>query len=202
MEKVVLNKKDVEIEIFEYNGISVELIPFISTELELSLIKLYLEKYFTPNHDETLSYLKEGYFDYWLAEYSIKQAIIESLTNIDVKDDDGEMKITSDTIVDVFLQISNMIKNYSQFKGRLGKQVQAVKDSKSIGIVLDNLATRISGILQSFQSIDPEQLKSLADSLIQKVENSEAAPIFKEAAKQTVIDKQSKSTRKAKEPKE
>ncbi len=198
VEKVVLVKKDVEIETFEYNGANVKLNPFISAQLELSLIKLYLEKYFTPNYDETLSYLKEGHHDSWLAEYSVKRTILEELTNVDI------YETNTDTIVDVFMIVSESIKNYDDFKNRLYKQVQAIKDSKSVGIVIDNLATKGIELIQSFQNIDPEALKKVADEIIGKMESSSVAPIFDEAVKLNTSEINTTPTvtkRKAKESK-
>ena len=195
MEKVIPIKKDVQTENFDYNGVNITLNPFISAELEIALIKLYVEKYFTPNQEETLSYLKEGNFDYWLAEYSIKRAILEELTNIDV------YETNSDTILDVFMSVSGGIENYDQFRNRLRGTVEAIKDSKSIGIVLDGLVTRVQDILQSFSNIDPEKLKETTDSVIQKMESSSVAPIFQEAS-QSVKLTSNKTKRKAKETKE
>lgn len=194
VQKVSLMKKYPEIEEFDYDGVKFNLNSFISTELELSLIKLYLEKYFTPNQDETLSYLKEGHYDSWLAEYSIKRTILEQLTNVDV------YETNTDTIVDVFSIVSAQIQNYSDFKYRLYKQVQAVKDSKSIGSVIDSLTSKGFEIIQSFQNIDPEKLKEVADTIIQKMESSTVSGAFHEATQESQNKKQSKA-RKAKEPK-
>jgi len=192
--KVILEKKHPEIEEFDYNGANIKLNPFISAELELSLIKLYLEKYFTPNHDETLSYLKEGYYDYWLAEYSVKRTILEKLTNIDV------YETNTDTIVDIFLSVSSKIKNYGHFRYRLDEMVQAVKDSKSTGIVIDSLVSKGLELFESFKSIDPVKMKELADTIIGKMENSTVSGAFQETSQESQSKKQTK-TKKTKEPK-
>ncbi len=200
MDKIVVSEKTRKNSKFDYNGAVIEVIPYISVVDEIALISDYVETYFRPDNNVTFSYLKKGEFDYWRAEYGLMQKIMNDMTNVNVE----EKMTKADEMVEIFYLAKEYITNYLQFRERLNGVIQAIKDSKSIGVVIDGLFTSIEGILQSFQNIGPEQLKSLADELVSKVENSDVAKtIFTEAATQKVIDNTKKSrTRKVKEIKE
>lgn len=187
MEKVIVSEKVRKTVPFDYNGVVIQVTPYVSVVNEIALVSDYVNRYFTPNEDSTFSYIQKGNYDYWQAEYALIQTIVRDMTNIDV------VETKADEMVEIFYLAIKHINNYYQFRDRLDETIQAIKDSKSIGIVLDGLVTSIEGIIQSFQNIDPEKLKSLADEIIQKVDNSDVAKtIFTEAATQKVIEKESK----------
>lgn len=176
--------------------IEIEVIPYIPLNIEATIINDYVGLYFNIlNTEEPYQYLKDGNFDAHRAEIALIQRIMKELTNMDTIETDA------DTMVDVFYKAVCYIENYSAFRKRLNATIEAIKDSKSIGIVLDGLITRVQDILQSFSNIDPEKLKEVADSVIQKMENSSVAPIFQEAA-QSVKPTSNKTKRKVKEIKE
>ncbi len=192
MEKVVVPERVLVNSKFEYNGVEIEVIPYISWDTEINIINDYVNLYFHPlNVEEPFQYLKQENFDYWRAEAALIQRIIRDMTNIDT------VNTNKNELDDIFSIIvnSNFIDNYKDFRSRLDGTVESIKDSKSIGIVIDGLVTKIQDILSSFQNIDPEQLKELADSLIGKMENSSVSEIFTEATKQSKPNK----TRKTKE---
>ena len=194
MEKVIVPELTRKTEKFDYNGVVIEVIPYISVVDEISLISDYVERYFRPNEDSTFSYIQKGNFDYWQAEYGLIQRMVENMTNVDT------VETKADEMVEIFYKAVSKIGNYYQFRDRLDETIQAIKDSKSIGVVIDDLVGKISGIVESFSSIDPEKMKELADSIIQKVESSDVAPIFKEAAHAAESTKQ--TTNKNKKVKE
>ncbi len=191
MENIVVAPKVRENVKFQYNGAEIEVNPYITVEEEVELISNYVNAYFYPNQDSSFGYLKEGNFDYWQANYGLIQKIMTDKTNVDVE----YGQTHADEMIELFYEVVSHISNYRFFKSRLDKTVESIKDSKSIGIVIDGLVTKIQDILSSFQNIDPEELKKLADSLIGKMENSSVSEIFNESAKQSKPNK----TRKTKE---
>ena len=201
MEKIIVSDKTRKNGVFDYNGSVIEVIPYIPLDIEATIINDYVGFYFNIlNFEEPYKYLKNGNFDYHRAELALIQRIMKELTNMDT------IETSADVMVDVFYKAITYVENYDQFRNRLDKTVQSIKDSKSLGIVIDGLVTSIEGIIQSFQGIDPVQLKALADEIVKKVEESPASEIFKEAAQQNAIEKnvveKKSKTKKVKEIKE
>lgn len=178
-------------------SVMIEIIPYISVTDEITLISDYVKRYFKPNEDETFSYIEKGDYDYWQAEFALIQRIMDTMTNVDT------VETNANEMVEIFYLVVEKISNYHQFRERLDETIGAIKDSKSIGVVIDNLVNNATELFESFKSIDPEKIKELADSVVKTIESSNVAPIFTEANKQVVSDtnlKNNKSkTKKSKE---
>jgi len=153
-------------------SVKIEVVPYISTEVEIALISLYVQKYFTPNEAETFGYLKPSQYDYWQAEFSVVQGILDSLTNIDVTE------TKPDELFEIFYLVINVIENYYQFRKKLKETVKAIENSKSIGSVIDNLSNKLFEILESLKSVNTEELAKVGKDLLTQIESSPISEVF------------------------
>ena len=154
MDKVKLEWKAPEKKTIEYNGIKIQVDPFLSTAQQGFLINSYLETYF-GKFDTPL--IKMSEYNYLAAEYALKDYIFQIATSIDI---DFDNNFYSDAVL--WDKITSEIVNYYDFKEKLDFIVKEVKDQKLVNSQLGNV---LSGLLEKvnkiFENITPEEIEKI-----------------------------------------
>jgi hypothetical protein len=165
-----------------YNGEEIRVLPRIPASLQVVLINRYLEDYFNPKSN-SIPDCRYGFVD---AENQLKVSLIESLTDIELKDVDFVTMLASG----IFERIIKEVINYAEFKAMLYGSVKIVEREKelreSVNGMLGNLISKISEFADKMNSISPDEMKKIAQDsteLLKKVEESPASSLFTEAAK-------------------
>lgn len=172
MDKIKLEFKAPEKEKIEYNGVKIEVTPYLDFIQQTGLINKYVEDYFGEIENKLIV---QSPYNFIEAEYNLKVYVIQTVTNIDV--DTLVVEIVSDE--NLFDEISNCIYNYEDFLYRLKTVVNEIKSEismrKSVGQVIDKVAGQLSGILSMFAEMSPEEIKELQEegrNLLSELDNS------------------------------
>ena len=147
MEKIKLVGKAVEMVKFSFNNQDIQVIPFMSHDLQNSMISVYFSSYFTDGKENRLE-----------AERINKLAILDLMTNIDINIDAEELMGLLDNIVSSGLwdKIEKSIKNYRSYEFNLSVALESKKKENSdIGYILRNfLDEKISPLIAKFSEMD------------------------------------------------
>jgi len=170
--KVKLDVKPQEKEIIEYNGVKIEVDSVMSAGQQTILIKHYVDEYFAYNSERLIDNSQYNYLD---AEYNLMNYILQLCTNVDTANLDED--IYSD--FEFWRKISGAIKNIDDFKHKLHRVVQDIKEQKaienSVGEVVNKLVEKAYVILNKVSEISPEDIAKLQDTgkeLIEKLQES------------------------------
>ena len=169
MDKVKLEFKIPKTKKIEYNGVEIEVYPFLEVGAQSVLIEKYLEDYFgEPVEGEII----KGYAK---AEYNLLNYLFQVATNIDTSDLDSNLYSDENLIMGVL----GSIVNYSFFRGMLEQAVQDKKEEirleASLGKVLSALIEKGYDVLDKFSEIKPEEIEKLQKTgidLAKKLEES------------------------------
>lgn len=194
MDKVKLEFKIPKTKIIEYNGVDIEVTPFLSVAQQAVLIIRYLEEYFNKPED---ALIQASPYDLIGAEYGLIFNILQMNTNIDLENIDDD--IYSDT---KFLgQIISNITNYDDFREKLENIVYEVKGQitleNSIGKVVSGLIEKAYVILNKISSITPEELEKAQKEGVKLIERLEKSSVLGQGALTPTVEKP-KKTRKRK----
>lgn len=171
MDKVKVEFRLPKNKTIEYNGVEIEIIPFMGLDLQAFLISKYVEDYFNT---ETGVITKDQY-DYFTAEANLFSNIMQVCTNIDPD------CINNEILGDEALRqvITSQLINFDKFMVRLMNIVKDIKDQivadKSVGVVIDRLIKEGYAILNKFAEIKPEDLQKVTKdslALMDRLENS------------------------------
>lgn len=186
MEKVKLTFDEPKSKKFWFSGQEIVVAPYLTIQDQITLIKTYVETYFQPN-ENTLTPGDSGR-DIIGADFSMMLGIVDLCTNIDVSE------INLDELINSGLwdKIYKCIENYEEFQSLLrGVVLDILREKelrKSVGFVIDVLATKLSDFLDAMSNLDPESIKQLGESgvsLLKDIEKSPVTGLFKEARKST-----------------
>jgi len=160
-----------------YNGITIEVNPFLTTAQQVFLISKYLEEYFNKNEKEE-NLTSESKYSHLNAEYSMINYILQLKTNIDTENLDNNFY--SDT--DFTQKITASITNYFDFRNKLNFIINEIKQQNvldsSVGTVLSNLIEKALVILDKFSEISPEELEKARDAGLELLEKLEKSKIL------------------------
>jgi hypothetical protein len=147
MEKIKLIGKAVEMVKFSFNNQDIQVIPFISSKLQESLISVYFSAYFAG--------LSESRLD---AERVNKMAVLDLMTNIDINLPIEDLTNMLDEIVSSGLwgKIEASIFNYPEYKKNLSVAVESKKKENSdIGFIVKTfIDEKITPLLEKFSTMD------------------------------------------------
>jgi hypothetical protein len=157
MDKVKLEFKIPEAETIEYNGVSIQVIPYLSFAEQVLLINHYLEDYFNDSLDSLIPVSEYNYIE---AEFGLKNYVFQTITNIDTTN------LNNDIYKDAGLwdAIVSKIANYGDFMDKLNSIVDEIKEQKmlnnQLGKVLSGLLDKLNNI---FENITPEEIEKLQE---------------------------------------
>jgi hypothetical protein len=179
--KVVQFKKKANVEI-DFYGEKVTVIPYIDAVHQSIFIERYLARYFDPKDNSTPG-CRYAFAD---SENELKIAVIEELSNLELKDIDMIGLLVSG----FFEKLVNVVTNWGEFKATLYQSVKIVEKERelqeSVGGVISGLASKLGGLIDKLNEISPDELKQLvsdSQGLLKGLEQSPASQVFVESGK-------------------
>jgi hypothetical protein len=158
MDKVKLEFKIPEKTIVEYNNVKIEIIPFLSFAEQVFLINRYLQEYFDKT---TKGLIPDSEYNYFEAEFGLKNSIFQTITNIDTVSLDNDIYADSA----LWKTITSKIINYYSFMDNLNHILEEIKAqnalNNSLGKVIADLSVKIRTILDNLPEISPQQIENL-----------------------------------------
>lgn len=196
--KVKLEIKTPENKTIEYNGVTIEIIPYIDFTEQVLLINEYVKDFFGDMTEIVIPETKNHIFE---AECRLKNYIIRLNTNIDIDDIDNNIYVADE----LWETITKEINNYWNFKERLESVVYEIKEQvkldNSLGKVLSDLLGKAEGFIDQINKISPEDIKELQNVGIGLIDDLEKANIMRNpsdlaAVEQPLIDELSEGIKK------
>jgi hypothetical protein len=170
--KVKLEIKTPENTTIEYDGVTIEINPFIDFSEQVLLINEYVKDFFDDIPEIVVPKTKYHVFE---AECRLMYYIIQLNTNIDMSDIDNNIYV-ADKLWDM---ITEKISNYWEFRERLDEVIYEIKEQEkldnSLGKVLSDILEKAKGFIEQIESISPDDIKAIQDTgigLIKELENS------------------------------
>lgn len=155
---------------YAYKNQTIIVKTYLSQEEQEELLANYLALYFSNMRGNILK-----------AELGILAGIINFCTNIYVIDESGEKPVAVHTINEFLAnpqlvnKILDSVKNYGTFRAWVKLAVEEYKEERrlevSLGKVLDTLAQKAEGFLDSISNLSPESIKE-SEGLLEKINNS------------------------------
>lgn len=162
-----------QVQEIEYDGQTIKVDPYITDANQRLLIGVYLEELFKDADDKSYNVLN--------AEIAMMLSLIELCTDIQLVEEEGEVKTALFNINDVlankslFTKITGSISNYSDFKRVLSETVNVIMENKkiesSLGERLNNIFIQVQNFLENLD-LSPEKIESIK-GLLKDVESSE-----------------------------
>jgi hypothetical protein len=184
MEKVNLQLKAIKNKTIEYNGIEIEVMPFISLSEQTFLIENYIENYFGTPKDILINDTKYHYFE---AEIELKYLVTLFKTNINVEDLDNEFF----TNIALWKEITDKIENWHDFKNTLERVICDIKQQEtlenSVGKIIKDLVEKGYGLLDKLSDLNPEEIKKAGDEGLKLIERLEKSSILNNPADKVAI---------------
>jgi hypothetical protein len=164
--------------------LEIEVRPYLTLEDMISIIKVYLNTYFSPDEPR----FPEDGWDMFGANLFLKMAVLDTCTDV----------LATGEAVKIFLcipgawdAVEKAIDNYFEFMYILTETVENVKEQKRLNASLSPLVDKIgvfvenlSKAIKELKAEDIEQLKQAADEIIGKVNGSDTLKsIFKDTEK-------------------
>jgi hypothetical protein len=188
--KVKLEIKTPENKTIEYNGVNIEINPFIDFSNQVLLINAYIEDYFGDTTDIAIQKTKYHIFE---SECKLKNYIIQLNTNIDMSDVDNDIYV--DNVL--WYAITEEIINWNTFKSNLDNVVSEIKEQikldNSLGKVLSDILEKAEGFIDQINKISPDDIKELQEVGTGLINDLEKANIMRNpsdlsAVEQPLID--------------
>jgi hypothetical protein len=138
-----------------YNGVTITVVPFLTPAQQTFLISRYLNDYFAPKREDSL--VAESPYNYLEAEYSLRNYLLQGLTNINAEKLDNN--IYGDSTF--WHQITGAIENYDYFRYSLDYIVKEVKAAKenTLAQTFKEFFEKIEQVIQGLASITPEEIE-------------------------------------------
>jgi hypothetical protein len=175
MDKVKLVLNVPENRTVEYNGVTFEVKPFLTMGLQAYLINTYLDAYFSKTAESPIVMSE---YDYFGAEFALKNFILQANTNIDVDALDNEFYASPA----FWWTVVSEIVNYDEFRETLDFIVSDIKEQKvlnsSVGAALSDLISKASKVLDGIADIKPEELEKLQKNSMELVDRIEKSSII------------------------
>jgi hypothetical protein len=158
MDKIKLEIKTPENTTIEYNGVSIEINPFIDFSTQVLLINEYVKDLFGDISEIVIPGTKNHIFE---AECRLKNYIIQLNTNIDMSEIDNNIYV--DDLL--WYTINEKLYNYNTFRKSLDAVVHEIKEQEkldnSLGKVLSDILEKAKDFLNQIENISPEDIKEL-----------------------------------------
>jgi len=179
MDKVKLEIKIPEKVIINYNGVDIEVVPFLTIAQEAFLIQKYIEDYFGKPEDILIYGTRYHYLE---AETKLKNYLIQLITNIEIEDLD--VNIYSDSVL--WNKIEDEIVNYYDFEMKLYEVVNSVKEEESIkysiGSVISNLVDKANIFIEKMEDMDAEKIKEAGEKGLELIDRLEKTSVLRNPA--------------------
>ncbi|MDD4877197.1 MAG: hypothetical protein PHQ86_08755 [Dehalococcoidales bacterium] len=161
MDKIKIELNELPLIAKIYNGMTLNIYPYISIENKLQIIETYLDALFAENNVSQ---------NYVTAEYSLMLSIVDLCTNIEIGDADIIQKLIFTGLWD---EIRSSIKNYSEFRQELNDVVKMKYNEMSILSNLNILISKISGVVDNISKLDLSEngIKQLTESYQELTKN-------------------------------
>lgn len=175
MNKVKVELKVPENKTIEYNGIKIEIIPYLQAGQQVFLINKYVEDYFGKSEEPLV---KMSDYNYLEAEFNLINFILQTNTNIDTENLDSEIYVNDDLIGKITFHIDN----YWTFRERLMDIVGIIKErialKNSVGSVISELVTKAYEIINKFSDMNPEELEKMQKTGMELIERLEKSSVL------------------------
>jgi hypothetical protein len=186
MDKVKLEIKTPENKIIEYDGVSIEINPFIDFPEEVLLINEYIKDFFGELTEIVIEKTKYHIFE---AECRLMYYIIQLNTNIDMSNVDNNIYVDDK----LWEMITSEISNYWNFRERLDNVVYEVKEQEkldnSLGKVLSNILEKAEGFIDQLNNISPEDIKELQNVGVGLINDLEKSNIMRNPSDLATVEK-------------
>lgn len=195
MEKIVMTFETPKNKEVLINGTKVEVKPYLSISEQIEIADDYVSAYFYS--DEEHKYISSTEWNSFGAEYILKIAILDKLTNIDV----DQFDLDGFNFTDIFDNIISHVFNYCSFRESLYEIVESIKEQKrlekSLGKTIDSLAMKAEEFFINMKNVDVDSLSRESIALLNEIKESGVGRILSEAQIEKDKNKQ-KTKRKTK----
>jgi len=185
MDKVTLEYKTPKNKIIEYNGVDIEVIPFMQAGEMAYLTQKYISDYFGTPGEILIENTKYHCME---AEYQLKNYIFNFKTNIDISNMDGNIFYADS---ELWNKITNEITNWYDFKEILETTVYDIKQQEtlenSIGKVVSDLIQKGYALLDKLANMDIEEIKKIGEEGQKLIERLEKSSVLNNPADKVVI---------------
>jgi hypothetical protein len=185
MDKVKLEIKTPENKTIEYNGVTIEINPFIDFSEQVLLINEYIKDFFGDLDEIVIPKTKYHIFE---AECRLMYYIIQLNTNIDMSEVDNN--IYADSIL--WDKITNEIVNWFDFRSLLDEVVYEVKEQakldNSLGKVLSDILEKAEGFIDQLNKISPDDIKELQNVGVGLINDLEKSNIMRNPSDLAAIE--------------
>jgi len=155
MDKVKLEFKIPENKTIEYQGVQIQVNPFMGIAQQSFLINKYLEAYFVKTE---ISLVALSEYDYLGAEFALKDYVFQTSTNLETATLDNNFYCDPG----LWSAITSEIVNYDKFRFVLDYIVDEIKEQKmlnnQLGKILSGLLDKLNNV---FANITPEEIEKL-----------------------------------------
>jgi hypothetical protein len=171
-EKVKLEQKVPKDKTIEYNGVEIQVKPFLTMAEQAFLIKNYIEDYFNVS---TNSLVPASEYNLIEAEFGLENRLFQLSTNIDVT------SLEDDVYTDAQLgkAVISEIANFEGFRKKLDSIVAEIKEQRllnqSVGKVVSDLVNKGYMLLDKLAELNPEEIKNIQNvgkDLIERLEKA------------------------------
>ena len=161
MDKIKIELNEIPLVAKIYNGMTLNISPYISIENKLQIIEIYLDALFAGNNISQ---------NYVTAEYSLMLAVVDLCTNIETDDTDIIQKLIFTGAWD---EIKSSIKNYGEFRQELKDVVEMKYNEMSISSNINALILKVSGLVDNISKLDLSEngIKQLTESYQELTKN-------------------------------
>lgn len=192
MEKIVMTFETPKNKEVLINGTKVEVKPYLSISEQIEIADDYVSAYFYS--DEEHKYISSTEWNSFGAEYILKIAILDKLTNIDV----DQFDLDGFNFTDIFDNIISHVFNYYSFRESLYEIVESIKEQKrlekSLGKTIDSLAMKAEEFFINMKNVDVDSLSRESIALLNEIRESGVGRILSEA--QIEKDKNKQTTKR------
>lgn len=183
--KVKLELKTPENTTIEYNGVTIEINPYIDFAEEVLLINEYVKDFFGDLNEIVIPKTKYHIYE---AECRLIYYIIQLNTNISMENIDNNIYVENI----LWYRIIEKIINYHEFRKRLDMVVHEIKEQvkldNSLGKVLNDLKEKAEIFLDQMNKISPDDLKDIQDKGFELIDELEKSNIMRNPADLSAIE--------------
>jgi hypothetical protein len=182
MNKIKITEKPLKNAEFAFEGQNIEVVPFITSQTQESLILVYFTAFFEGSKENRVN-----------AERINKMAVLDLLTNVDIDSPDGTTLVEMlDNITSSGLweKIEKSIKNYREYEHNLSIAIDSKrKENSDIGFIFKQfIDEKINPLIEKFSSMDftDEKLSEMKSLVAEVTSNLKDTPLGNIVSKGTV----------------
>ena len=173
---------------FSFAGYKIKVNPIIEISNMGMLRDFYLSSLFKKGIDSE--------WDEQLAEFMFRRGVLDLQTNIELtkfsKIEELDILVWGELYKEVSSRIINYLDVYNSVKSSVEHEVEKYKISNSTGKVLSGIISYLSGVLEEFKNVKPEDIEKMkkeASSLLEQIKESPISEVLSEVKKEKRIRK-------------